>query len=133
MAKVIAIDGPASVGKSTLAKKISQKLILASELDIQGLTYAVEKKATYYGSNIRVNKGGYYFDFNTPDKKFKDVYLNLIGKHNLSNAIGAASLMHVAGLDIEKALPSLAYFKGVTRRMDTVSYTHLTLPTSDLV
>ena len=109
------------------SKKISQKLILASGIEIEGLTYAVEKKATYYGSNIRVNQGGYYFDFNTPDKKFKDVYLNLIGKHNLSNAIGAASLMHVAGLDVEKALPSLAHFEGVTRRMDIFKYNGKTI------
>ena len=109
------------------SKKISQKLVLASELDIEGFSYAVEKKADYYGSNIRVDEGGYYFDFNTPDRKFKDVYLNLIGKHNLSNAIGAASLMHVAGLDVEKALPSLANFQGVTRRMDIFKYNGKTI------
>ena len=109
------------------SKKISQKLISASELDFEGLTYAVEKKATYYGSNIRVNEGGYYFDFNTPDKIFKDVYLNLIGRHNLSNAIAAASIMHVAGLNVEKALPSLANFEGVTRRMDVFKYNGKTI------
>ena len=109
------------------SKKITKKLVLANELDLEGLTYAVEKEATYYGSNIRANDRGYYFDLNTPDRIFKDVYLNLIGKHNLSNAIGAASLMHVAGLDIEKALPSLAYFKGVNRRMDIFKYNEKTI------
>ena len=109
------------------SKKISQKLISAIELDFEGLTYSVEKKATYYGSNIRVNEGGYYFDFNTPDRIFKDVYLNLIGKHNLSNAIAAASIMHVAGLNVEKALPSLANFEGVTRRMDVFKYNGKTI------
>ena len=109
------------------SKKITKKLVLAKELDLDGLTYAVEKEATYYGSNIRANEGGYYFDLNTPDRIFKDVYLNLIGKHNLSNAIGAASLMHVAGLDVEKALPSLAHFKGVSRRMDIFKYNGKTI------
>ena len=109
------------------SKRITQKLVLASELNIEGLTYSVDKKATYYASNIRANEGGYYFDFNTPDRIFKDVYLNLIGKHNLSNAIGAASLMHVAGLNVEKALPSLAKFGGVTRRMDIFKYNGKTI------
>ena len=109
------------------SKKITRKLIVSSEVDLEGLTYAAEGKANYYGSNIRSNEKGYYFDFNTPDRVFKDVYLNLIGKHNLSNAIGAASLMHIAGLDVEKALPSLAHFGGVTRRMEIFKYNGKTI------
>ena len=109
------------------SKKITRKLIVSSELDLEGLTYAAEGKANYYGSNIRSNEKGYYFDFNTPDRVFKDIYLNLIGKHNLSNAIGAASLMHIAGLDVEKALPSLAHFGGVTRRMEIFKYNGKTI------
>ena len=109
------------------SKKITRKLIVSSEVDLEGLTYAAEGKANYYGSNIRSNETGYYFDFNTPDRVFKDIYLNLIGKHNLSNAIGAASLMHIAGLDVEKALPSLAHFGGVTRRMEIFKYNGKTI------
>ena len=35
--------------------------------------------------------------------------------------------MHVAGLDVEKALPSLANFQGVTRRMDIFKYNGKTI------
>jgi UDP-N-acetylmuramate--alanine ligase len=35
--------------------------------------------------------------------------------------------MHVAGLDVEKALPSLAHFGGVTRRMEIFKYNGKTI------
>ena len=104
------------------SKKITQKLIVASGLKLDGFTYSVSENANYYASNINKDKKGYYFDFNTPERTFKDIYLSIIGEHNLSNAICALSLMDSAGLNIEEALPSLANFTGVSRRMEVFNY-----------
>tara|TARA_A100001015_G_scaffold63218_1_gene69790 strand:+ start:1095 stop:2432 length:1338 start_codon:yes stop_codon:yes gene_type:complete len=109
------------------SKKVTEKLVVAEGLPLDGLNYAVGTEVEYFASNIRKDSGGYYFDFNTPDQTFKEVYLNAIGKHNLSNALGAAALMHAAGLNIEKALYGLAHFNGVNRRMEVFKLNEKTL------
>ncbi|CAI8237346.1 MAG: UDP-N-acetylmuramate--L-alanine ligase [Flavobacteriaceae bacterium] len=42
----------------------------------------------------------------------------------MSNAIAALALMDVAGLSVEKALPALANFKGIQRRMQLFPMGH---------
>ena len=44
-----------------------------------------------------------------------------MGRHNLSNAIGALAVFDIAGFSLQKALPALKKFKGVQRRMEVFS------------
>ncbi|WP_026293058.1 UDP-N-acetylmuramate:L-alanyl-gamma-D-glutamyl-meso-diaminopimelate ligase [Rudaea cellulosilytica] len=44
----------------------------------------------------------------------------LIGRHNVSNALGALAAAEAGGVDIEKALASLADFRSAKRRMELV-------------
>jgi UDP-N-acetylmuramate: L-alanyl-gamma-D-glutamyl-meso-diaminopimelate ligase len=45
---------------------------------------------------------------------------NLTGRHNVMNALAALVAAHAAGVDVASALPSLATFTSVARRMELV-------------
>jgi UDP-N-acetylmuramate: L-alanyl-gamma-D-glutamyl-meso-diaminopimelate ligase len=45
---------------------------------------------------------------------------NLTGRHNVMNALAALVAAHAAGVDVAAALPSLATFQSVARRMEVV-------------
>ena len=100
------------------SKLVKQKVVVAQEVDLEGCRYALEEKAHYYAQAIRVEDQGYRFDLVTPTHIHKNVYLKAMGRHNLSNAIGALTVLDVAGFSLEKALPALGTFKGIQRRME---------------
>jgi UDP-N-acetylmuramate--alanine ligase len=109
------------------SKLVKHKLVVAQELDLKGFRYGLEDKAHYHAQSIRVEDQGYRFDLVTPSQIYKDIYLNAIGRHNLSNAIGAIAILDVGGFSLEKALPALAYFKGIQRRMEVFSLENKTV------
>ena len=63
-------------------------------------------------------KYGYRFDLKTPNETYKDVCLNLIGRHNVSNAIAAIAIAEQSGLNASEFLHTLENFPGVYRRMN---------------
>ena len=103
------------------SERVSQKVVVAQSVEIEAYRYAVEEKADYYAKAIRVEGSGYRFDLVSPTKTHKDIYLKAMGRHNLSNAIGALAILDLGGLPLEKALASLATFKGIHRRMEVFS------------
>lgn len=103
------------------SKLVKHKVVVAQKVDLNGYRYALEDKVHYHAQSIRVVDQGYRFDLVTPTQIHKDIYLNSMGRHNLSNAIGALAVLDVGGFSLEKALPALAYFKGIKRRMEVFS------------
>ena len=103
------------------SKLVKNKVVVAKEVELQGYSYALEGKANYHAQAIRVEDQGYRFDLVTPKQTYKDIYLNVMGRHNLSNAIGALAVFDIAGFSLQKALPALKKFKGVQRRMEVFS------------
>ena len=103
------------------SKRVSQKMVVAQGVDLNGISYAVEGKASYCAKNISTSEQGYQFDLVTPSQIYDNIYLKAIGKHNLSNAIGALAILDIAGFSISKALPALGNFEGIHRRMDVFS------------
>tara|TARA_B100001057_G_scaffold416127_1_gene434002 strand:- start:1991 stop:3328 length:1338 start_codon:yes stop_codon:yes gene_type:complete len=100
---------------------VSQGVVSKRHVGLGTTSYSIEEQTDYSAQQLRPEAQGYYFDFETPNQKFKNIYISTIGKHNLSNAIAALALMDVAGLPVEKALPALANFKGIQRRMQLFS------------
>jgi UDP-N-acetylmuramate: L-alanyl-gamma-D-glutamyl-meso-diaminopimelate ligase len=45
---------------------------------------------------------------------------NLSGRHNVMNALAALAAAHAAGIDVARALPALADFRNVARRMELI-------------
>ena len=100
------------------SKRTKKHLLVAKGLPIKGNTFSLNQKADYYASNIVEQNSGYKFDFHTPSKIYKDIKFNLIGLHNLSNAIAASAMIDLAEIPLNDALNSLKYFKGLKRRIE---------------
>ncbi len=62
------------------------------------------------------------FDLKTPSGVFEKVRINLLGKHNVENALGAIAMADIAGLELESVLSALSSFKGVYRRMNVYEW-----------
>ena len=87
------------------------------KIPFNGLKYGFNSKFDYNISNIKSSKKGFVFDIKTPTNKFKSVFFNQIGNHNLSNALCAITLADQVGLNMKNVLKSLSNFSGVKRRM----------------
>ncbi|MFL2630030.1 MAG: UDP-N-acetylmuramate--L-alanine ligase [Flavobacteriaceae bacterium] len=99
------------------SKLIKNTTIIEGEIPFNGVKYGFNSKFDYYISNIKSSEKGFLFDVKTPTNKFKSVFFNQIGNHNLSNALCAITLADQVGLNMKNILKSLSNFSGVKRRM----------------
>lgn len=97
---------------------VTHKTVVAQGIDLGDFTYGISEETSYGVKNICLSDQGYHFDLVTPKETFEDIYLNAIGQHNLSNAIGALAIVDVAGFSLVDALPALGSFGGIQRRME---------------
>ncbi|PKH49312.1 UDP-N-acetylmuramate--L-alanine ligase [Tenacibaculum sp. Bg11-29] len=95
---------------------VSDTLIVAKGLPLEGLTYAVNESADYEAHNVRVGKGKYVFDVKTPTAEIKNIEFNLPGKHNMMNALVALAMADVYGVSLNDIKVQLKTFIGVKRR-----------------
>ncbi len=109
------------------SKKVKKQLVVAKGIPLEGITYAVNSPADYYAKNIKTKDLGYIFDLVTPNGVFKEVYLNLIGIHNLSNAVAAAAMADLGGLPLKSTLKAFSSFPGINRRMNVFNFVDKTI------
>lgn len=95
---------------------VSDTLIVAKGLPLEGLKYAVNESADYEAYNVRIGKGKYVFDVKTPTSEIKNIEFNLPGKHNMANALAALAMADVYGVSLSDIKEQLRTFKGVKRR-----------------
>jgi UDP-N-acetylmuramate--alanine ligase len=98
------------------SNKVSDTLIIAKGLPLQGLTYAINEDADYKADNLRIQDGIYIFDVKTPSSEIKNIEFQLPGQHNIMNALAALAIADVYGIPLEKIKHHLSTFKGVQRR-----------------
>ncbi|HZY36708.1 MAG TPA: UDP-N-acetylmuramate--L-alanine ligase [Mucilaginibacter sp.] len=85
-----------------------------------GFTYAVEAPADASASNVRVENGDFYFDFDNGKVVIRGIKMGIPGTHNVENAVAAieASLLMDVSPDAIKS--ALRDFKGVKRRFEYI-------------
>ncbi|WKD85842.1 UDP-N-acetylmuramate--L-alanine ligase [Polaribacter huanghezhanensis] len=98
------------------SKKVSDKLIVAKGLPIDGLTYAIDEDADYKAFNLKIESGTYIFDVQTPTEIIKNIEFYLPGKHNVMNALAALAMANEYGISLVLIKEQLRTFKGVQRR-----------------
>lgn len=100
------------------ANKVTDKsqLFIARDLDIEGVTVAVNENADYKAFNVRIVNGNYLFDVQTPTEIISDLQFGLPGKHNLTNALMALAMAKTFGTSNEDIAAALKSFKGIKRR-----------------
>ena len=85
-----------------------------------GITYTMNDEAQAMATNVRIQDGDFYFDFNNGTTRIPDIKMGIAGLHNIENAVAAieaALLVQVSSAAIHAALGS---FKGVKRRFEYI-------------
>lgn len=73
--------------------------------------------ANFTASNIKMSKSGKYsFDCYYNGELYLQIKLNLIGKHNILNALASIAVCHILGIEKKHIKMGLANFCGVERR-----------------
>ena len=98
------------------SQQVSETLIFAKGLPLNGLTYAVNERADYMAFNLKIDSGKYIFDVKTPISEIENIEFHLPGKHNVMNALAALAMADVFGISLDEIKDSLRTFKGVKRR-----------------
>ena len=100
------------------ANKITDKsqLFIAKNLDLEGVTVAVNDNADFKAFNVRIENGNYVFDVQTPTEVISDLQFGLPGKHNLTNALMALAMAKTFGTSNNDIATGLKSFKGIKRR-----------------
>ena len=101
--------------------KSGGRLIFHEGLDLQsGITYSGKGPAEAIAENIRIENGDFYFDFKSNSSIIGDIKLGLPGLHNVENAVAAAEVALILGIQPEKIRAALAAYRGVKRRFEYV-------------
>ena len=80
------------------------------------LTYAIDTAADVRGGNLRADGPRTHFDLMLPDQPSLSVTLNLPGRHNVLNALAAATIGWHLGVEPFAIARALERFQGVGRR-----------------
>ena len=91
-------------------------------LDQEGITYSTQLDAAAQATNITIENGNYYFDYQLSNLKPKtlNLQLGIPGLHNVENAVAAITVALQLGIDMEKIKAALASFRGVKRRFEYI-------------
>ncbi len=92
-----------------------RKLCALLEGKIKVVTYSMQSKADFCATEIKPSLEGVRFKLNG-----KAAHINLLGAHNVYNALAAAALASVMGVDLETSLKGVGALKGVCGRMERV-------------
>jgi UDP-N-acetylmuramate--alanine ligase len=84
----------------------------------QHVTFGLKNKTTYQAINIQMDKRGSIFEISYKDNVLAKIKLPILGIHNVYNALGAFSISHSAGIDVNSIVQGLECFEGVQRRLD---------------
>jgi len=86
--------------------------------------YSLRGDAEWRALNLRINAdGGYDFTAALDGAELGRVSLQVPGRHNVSNALGALAAAMRAGVDFNRAAQAAAEFTGARRRFDLVGET----------
>lgn len=106
------------------AAGIKNKGVLIHKIDLpietkrKTYTYNLSGKATVTASNIKVSEGNYLFELNTEGHASQQITMKVPGRHNIENALAAASVALQVGVSMQDIARALASYSGVWRRFD---------------
>lgn len=82
------------------------------------LTFGLTNECDVGAENIRSNGGKYSFSLRIKGKIMDKIKLNVYGKHNIYNALAAASVAEYYGYDPSLTARGLQKFRGIRRRFE---------------
>ncbi len=106
------------------AGRINQNglLIAKNGLDIRSdtrqISYGFNAKSEVRAANIAVKEGRFSFDLILAGKEPQNLVISVAGRHNILNALAAATVANALGVDAALIGQALTHFSGVYRRFD---------------
>jgi UDP-N-acetylmuramate--alanine ligase len=82
------------------------------------VTYGLSQQADFVGENIEILEGAIGFDVKRRGDVLGRVRLNMIGRHNVLNALAALAVADEVGIDFATASEALETFEGIGRRFE---------------
>ena len=102
-------------GISIVSKDDENSKEIADGLD--SATFGFDKKADIYAVNIKEYKPCHYsFDVKFSKFKLGNIKLNILGRHNILNALASVLVSICLGIDFEYTKAAIENFSGVERR-----------------
>ncbi len=83
-------------------------------------TFGIEADCDYEARNLEFKKGQSSFDLYLRGSKITSVKLNLPGRHNVLNTLGAITVAHQLIDDLQSICKAVESFSGVGRRFETL-------------
>jgi UDP-N-acetylmuramate--alanine ligase len=84
------------------------------------ITYGFDRDNDVRATDVEPNGTGSRFLLHAPDTEAVEVLLQVPGRHNVLNAMGAVSAANVLGLSWEEAAAAIVAFSGTGRRLELV-------------
>ena len=97
-----------------------QKLLEVDGLPAGVVTYGFSEQALVRATSASIDANGTSFDVTTPWGDAR-VHLNLLGRFNIHNALGALAAGGLAGIDLQRMAGSLANMQSVPGRLELVA------------
>lgn len=96
----------------------TQKIV--QNVENKFITYGLKNKdADYTARNLTLRKGGYpSFDIFNKERLITHIDLNVVGEHNVLNAVGVAAACDFLGIEPEYIRKGLEEFTGTKRRFE---------------
>jgi len=120
------IEKTPSLGKALLCiDNNNLRSLLSRCKTLNFLTYGFNKNSNYQITNVKKNKNHSIFDLKVklPSKRIfyiRNIVVNLIGDHNITNATAAIGVGLNLGIKIKKIKKTLKMFLGIQRRFTKV-------------
>jgi len=86
--------------------------------DTLRVVYAANENSDVTAANLRTENGLQLFDLVMSGQHYRDVQLQIPGKHNVENALAAVAVCMGIGLDLNQIIEGIRTFTGVRRRFD---------------
>jgi UDP-N-acetylmuramate--alanine ligase len=86
----------------------------------EGFTYAMNDEAQAMATNVRIEEGNFYFDFNDGSTSISNIKMGIAGLHNIENAVAAIEAALHVEVSADAIHEALGSFKGVKRRFEYV-------------
>ncbi|RFZ95280.1 UDP-N-acetylmuramate--L-alanine ligase [Mucilaginibacter conchicola] len=93
----------------------------------EGFTYAMNDKAQAMATNVRIEDGSFFFDFNDGKVSIPNIRMGIAGLHNVENATAAIEAALHVEVDPNAIREALGSFKGVKRRFEYILKTPETI------
>ena len=113
-AKLIPTDGILLINH-----EIEGREIITANLDCPVKTFGFTAECDYYASDLEIDDyGNYHFTFHTPNNETQEIMLEVVGKHNVCNALAALAMADFLNIPLGTAARGLQAFTGTDRRFD---------------